>query len=40
MQGTYAKVRYGQHVDTGEAVAIKILDKDHLVKTGMVEQIK
>ena len=40
LQGTYAKVRYGQHVDTGEAVAIKILDKDHLVKTGMVEQIK
>lgn len=23
-QGTYAKVKYGQHVDTGEAVAIKV----------------
>ena len=22
-QGTYAKVKYGQHVETGEAVAIK-----------------
>ncbi|KAG7669363.1 hypothetical protein KSW81_007518 [Nannochloris sp. 'desiccata'] len=27
-------------MDTGEAVAMKILDKEHLVRTGMVEQIK
>ena len=31
-QGTYAKVKYGQHVETGEAVAIKILDKERLVQ--------
>lgn len=23
-QGTYAKVKYGQHVETGEAVAVKV----------------
>lgn len=23
-QGTYAKVKYGQHVETGEVVAIKV----------------
>ncbi len=40
MQGTYAKVKYAQHMDTGEAVAMKVLDKEHLVRTGMVEQIK
>ncbi|KAL4536083.1 hypothetical protein Ndes2437B_g05516 [Nannochloris sp. 'desiccata'] len=39
-EGTYAKVKYAQHMDTGEAVAMKILDKEHLVRTGMVEQIK
>ncbi len=24
LQGTFAKVKYGQHVDTGETVAIKV----------------
>ena len=27
-------------MDTGEAFAIKVLDKEHLVRTGMVEQVK
>ena len=40
LQGTYAKVKYGQHADSGEAVAIKVLDKERLVQSGMVEQIK
>jgi 5'-AMP-activated protein kinase catalytic alpha subunit len=40
LQGTYAKVKYAQHVDTGEAVAIKVLEKEALVRSGMVEQIK
>lgn len=39
-QGTYAKVKYGQHVESGEAVAVKVLDKEQLVRSGMVEQIK
>lgn len=33
-QGTYSKVKYGQHVETGEAVAVKVLDKAHLIRTG------
>jgi len=39
-EGTYATVKYGQHTDTGEAVAIKILDKERLVQDEMVDQIK
>ena len=39
-EGTYAKVKYAQHSETGEAVALKILDKEHLVRTRMVEQVK
>ena len=33
-QGTYSKVKYGQHVGSGEAVAVKVLDKEHLIRTG------
>lgn len=33
-------MKYAQHMDTGKAVAVKVLDKEHLVRTGMVEQIK
>lgn len=40
LQGTYAKVKYAQHTETGEAVAIKILNKDDLISAGMVEQLK
>jgi len=40
MQGTYSEVKYAQQMDTGEAVAMKILNKEHLVRTNMVEQIK
>jgi len=39
-EGTYAKVKYGQHRRSGEAVAIKILDKSQLEADDMVEQIK
>lgn len=39
-EGTYAKVKYGQHVDTGQPVAIKVLDKAQVVKGEMVEQIQ
>lgn len=34
LQGTYSKVKYGEHVETGEAVAVKVLDKEHLIRTG------
>jgi 5'-AMP-activated protein kinase catalytic alpha subunit len=39
-EGTYGKVKYGEHAETGDAVAIKILDKDRLVNNNMVAQIK
>ena len=30
-QGTYAKVKYGRHVETGEEVAVKIMRKDRVL---------
>jgi serine/threonine protein kinase len=39
-EGTFAKVKYGKHVETGVSVAIKIIDKDKILKHKMVEQIK
>ncbi|KAL3135668.1 hypothetical protein ABBQ38_006143 [Trebouxia sp. C0009 RCD-2024] len=39
-EGTYAKVKYGKHCETGEHVAIKILDKESLVSSGMATKIK
>ncbi|KAH9564135.1 hypothetical protein CY35_04G008500 [Sphagnum magellanicum] len=39
-EGTFAKVKYGKHVETGVGVAIKIIDKDKILKHKMVEQIK
>jgi serine/threonine protein kinase len=39
-EGTFAKVKYGRHVDTGASFAIKIIDKDKILKHKMVQQIK
>lgn len=40
-KGHYAKVYYGKETTTGESVAIKIINKDHVIKRqGMMEQIK
>ncbi|PKA51576.1 CBL-interacting protein kinase 32 [Apostasia shenzhenica] len=39
-EGTFAKVRFARNSETGEAVAIKILDKEKVLKNKMVEQIK
>jgi serine/threonine protein kinase len=38
-EGTFAKVKYGKHVETGVGVAIKIIDKDKILKHKMVEQV-
>lgn len=38
-EGTFAKVKYGKHVETGVDVAIKIIDKDKILKHKMVEQV-
>lgn len=39
-EGTFAKVRFARDSETGDAVAIKILDKEKVLKNKMVEQIK
>jgi 5'-AMP-activated protein kinase, catalytic alpha subunit len=39
-QGTFAKVYYARNLATGETVAIKMIDKDKVMKTGLMAQIK
>lgn len=39
-QGTFAKVYHARNIETGENVAIKIVDKEKVLKVGMIEQIK
>ncbi|KAH7287135.1 hypothetical protein KP509_32G039700 [Ceratopteris richardii] len=37
-EGTFAKVKYARHVGTGEPVAIKIIDKERILKPKMIER--
>lgn len=39
-EGTFAKVKFAKNVETGAAVAIKVLDKEKILKHKMVEQVK
>lgn len=39
-EGTFAKVRFARNIESGQSVAIKILDKEKIFKDKMVEQIK
>ncbi|KAK3135287.1 hypothetical protein QOZ80_5BG0417100 [Eleusine coracana subsp. coracana] len=39
-QGTFAKVYYARNLSTGETVAIKMIDKDKVMKIGLTDQIK
>ncbi|RWW48198.1 hypothetical protein BHE74_00045749 [Ensete ventricosum] len=39
-EGTFAKVKFAKNVETGENVAIKILDKDKILRHQMIDQIK
>ncbi|KAF8413536.1 hypothetical protein HHK36_001527 [Tetracentron sinense] len=39
-EGSFAKVKFARNVETGENVAIKILDKEKLLKHKMISQIK
>lgn len=39
-EGTFAKVKFAQNTETGESVAMKILDRSTIVKHKMVDQIK
>ncbi|XP_028553407.1 CBL-interacting serine/threonine-protein kinase 9-like isoform X3 [Dendrobium catenatum] len=39
-EGSFAKVKFARNVQTGENVAIKVLDKNQVLRHKMVEQIK
>ncbi|KAF5944052.1 hypothetical protein HYC85_018129 [Camellia sinensis] len=39
-EGTFAKVKFARNIETGENVAIKILDKEKILKHKMIAQIK
>ncbi|KAK8495015.1 hypothetical protein V6N13_082103 [Hibiscus sabdariffa] len=39
-EGTFAKVKFARNLETGENVAIKILDKEKVLKHKMIAQIK
>ncbi|XP_010538259.1 PREDICTED: CBL-interacting serine/threonine-protein kinase 23-like [Tarenaya hassleriana] len=39
-EGTFAKVKFARNVETGENVAIKIIDKEKVMKHKMIAQIK
>lgn len=38
-EGTFAKVKFARNVETGVNVAIKVLDKDQVLRHKMVEQV-
>ena len=38
-EGSFAKVKYARNSDTGDSVAIKVLDRDHVLRHKMVEQV-
>nr|UFP37827.1 CIPK12 [Lonicera japonica] len=39
-EGTFAKVKFAQNTETGESVAMKVLDRTTIIKHKMVDQIK
>ncbi|KAH1073789.1 hypothetical protein J1N35_026117 [Gossypium stocksii] len=39
-EGSFAKVKFAKNVETGECVAIKILDREQVLRRRIVEQIK
>ncbi|XP_062187441.1 CBL-interacting protein kinase 2 [Phragmites australis] len=39
-QGTFAKVYHARNTETSESVAIKVIDKDKVMKVGLIDQIK
>jgi serine/threonine protein kinase len=39
-EGTFAKVKFARNVETGENVAIKILDKEKVLKHKMIAQVR
>lgn len=39
-QGTFAKVHYARNLKTGMSVAVKMVDKEKILKVGLMDQIK
>jgi len=39
-QGTFAKVYYARNLKTSQSVAIKVIDKEKVLKVGLIDQIK
>ncbi|XP_010529202.1 PREDICTED: CBL-interacting serine/threonine-protein kinase 20 [Tarenaya hassleriana] len=39
-QGTFAKVYHARNLQTGQSVAIKVIDKQKVMKVGLIDQIK
>ncbi|OAY24140.1 CBL-interacting serine/threonine-protein kinase 10 [Manihot esculenta] len=39
-QGTFAKVYYARSISTNQSVAIKVIDKEKILRAGLVDQIK
>lgn len=39
-EGTFAKVKFAQNTETGESVAMKVLDRETVLKHKMVEQVR
>ncbi|KAH7544985.1 CBL-interacting serine/threonine-protein kinase 20 [Ziziphus jujuba] len=39
-QGTFAKVYHARNLNTGQSVAIKIIDKEKVMQVGLIDQIK
>lgn len=38
-EGTFAKVKFAQNTETGESVAMKVLDRSTIIKHKMVDQV-
>lgn len=38
-EGTFAKVKFAQNTETGESVAMKVLDRTTIIKHKMVDQV-
>lgn len=38
-EGTFAKVKFARNIETGENVAIKILDKEKVLKQKIIGQV-
>ncbi|KAI3740163.1 hypothetical protein L2E82_30585 [Cichorium intybus] len=39
-QGTFAKVYYARNLKTNQSVAVKVIDKEQVMKVGLIDQIK